>query len=151
MAEAAPQDRPSPLAREDFVYFDRLSLRYADNDANGHVNNAHYYSFFDTAVEGFLRENQLRELLAGPIMTPVVASSCRYFKEISFPGEIMLGVRIGRIGRTSITYEIAIFASSNEQSAAAQGTFTIVCTDRTTRRPVPVPDSVLKWQARTGG
>jgi len=151
MAEAASQDRPSPLAREDFVYFDRLSLRYADNDANGHVNNAHYYSFFDTAVEGFLRANQLRELLAGPIMTPVVASSCRYFKEISFPGEIMLGVRIGRIGRTSITYEIAIFASSNEQSAAAQGTFTIVCTDRATRRPVAVPNSVLDWHAKTGG
>jgi len=156
MTDAAPedrptaQDRPSPLVRSDFVYFECLTLRYADNDANGHVNNAHYYSFFDTAVEGFLRKNQLRDLLAGDIMTAVVASSCRYFKELSFPGDIVLGVRIGRIGRTSINYEIAIFAPDGDAGAAAQGTFTVVCADRTTRRPIPVPDSVVLWHQTSG-
>jgi acyl-CoA thioester hydrolase len=66
MTYAAPEDRPTvkdrptPLVRGDFAYFEFLTLRYADNDANGHVNIAHYYSFFDTVVDGFLRKNQLR-------------------------------------------------------------------------------------------
>ena len=141
MTDSPPQvnnRQPSAGKRTDFTFFDSITLRYADNDANGHVNNAHYYAFFDTAVESYLRAHQLRHVLAGDISTPVVASSCRYFREIAYPGTITLGVRVVRIGRTSITYDIAIFVGE-EDHASAQGTFTTVATSRQTKRPVPVP------------
>lgn len=132
--------RPTPAKRESFSFFERITLRYADNDLNGHVNNAHYYSFFDTAVEGYLRHTQLRSVLGGEISTPVVASSCRYFEEIAYPGVIDIGVRVERIGRTSMTYEVAIFVEG-ENAARAQGSFTTVATNRQTKRPVEVPQA----------
>lgn len=137
---SAGSQHPSPAKRADFTFFDSITLRYADNDANGHVNNAHYYSFFDTAVESYLRANDLRHVLAGDISTPVVASSCRYFREVAYPGTITLGVRVARIGRTSITYDIAIFVREDEE-ASAQGTFTTVATNRQSKRPVSVPEA----------
>lgn len=133
-------DRPTHARRAEFTFFECITLRYADNDANGHVNNAHYYSFFDTAVEGYLRDRKLRQVLAGDISTPVVASSCRYFEEIAYPATIEVGVRVDRVGRTSITYVVAIFVN-DETIARAQGTFTTVATSRQTGRPVEVPQA----------
>lgn len=141
MSDSA-QPRDVAAKRDHFQYLETISLRYADNDANGHVNNAHYYAFFDTAVEGFLRATALRTPLAGEVFTPVVASSCRYFREISYPGEITLGVRLAKLGRTSLTYALAIFTEENDLSAAAQGTFTTVCTDKVSRRPTDIPQAV---------
>lgn len=138
---------PHPVApsREDFTYFETITLRYADNDVNGHVNNAHYYSYFDTAVEGFLRATALRGVLAGEVFTPVVASSCRYFQEISYPGDVVLGVKLARLGKTSLTYEIAIFTTATGPKAAALGTFTTVCTNKESRRPTEIPAAVRTY------
>jgi len=127
--------------RNDYTFFERVTLRYADNDANGHVNNAHYYSFFDTGVEGYLRQHNLREPLSANVRTLVVASSCRYYSEVSFPGNIDIAVRVARIGNSSIHYDIAIFRDDDSAQAAAQGTFTIVCASKETGRPVPVPQA----------
>ncbi len=129
-----------PPSRTDYQFFERISLRYADNDANGHVNNAHYYSFFDTAVEGYLRNYGLREPLSAVSRTLVVASSCRYYREVAFPGFIDLGIRVARLGNSSIAYDIAIFTDDGNPEAAAQGTFTIVCASRETGRPISVPE-----------
>jgi len=131
-------ERPTPAQRSSFDFFETITLRYADNDGYGHVNNAHYYSFFDTAVEGYLRAKNMRSVLAGDISTPVVASSCRYFEQVAFPDTIDVGVKVEHIGRTSITYTVAIFVG-NETSPRAQGTFTTVATAKTTGRPVEVP------------
>lgn len=138
MSQAA--DRPSQALRSAFDFFEPITLRYADNDGYGHVNNAHYYSFFDTAVEGYLREIGMRDVLSGEISTPVVASSCRYFEEVAFPGTIAVGVKVQRIGRTSITYMVAVFVN-DEELARAQGTFTTVATSKETGRPVEVPQA----------
>ena len=138
----ATQQKPVATDRDAFNFFESITLRYADNDLNGHVNNAHYYAFFDTAVEGFLRDTHLRQALAGEGFTPVVASSCRYFREIAYPGDISVGVKLARLGRTSLTYELAIFTDGDNQTAAATGTFTTVCTDKGTRRPTAIPQPV---------
>ena len=131
-------NRPTQALRSDFEFFEIITLRYADNDGYGHVNNAHYYSFFDTAVEGYLRAKGMRDVLSGSISTPVVASSCRYFEEVAFPGMIAVGVKVDRVGRTSINYLVAIFVN-DEELARAQGTFTTVATSKETGRPVDVP------------
>lgn len=133
--------RSGPPTRGDYDFFEPITLRYADNDANGHVNNAHYYSFFDTGVEGYLRQYNLRDVLSGTIRTLVVASSCRYFSEVAFPGQIDIGVKITRVGNSSIQYDIGVFRKDGSTLAAASGTFTVVCACPVSGRPVTVPEA----------
>jgi len=130
------------LLRHEFDFFEEITLRYADNDANGHINNAHYYSFFDTAVDAFLKKNDYRKLISGPLQTFVVASDCRYFREVSSPGNIQVGVKIGRIGNSTVTYFLGVFNDDDPSKPAAQGTFTHCCVTRATKRPTPVPETL---------
>ena len=125
--------------KKDFAYFETITLRWADNDAYGHINNAHYYSFFDTAVDGFLLEHQLRPMISGQYQTLVVASECRYFSQVSAPGIIRVGVRLGRLGRSSTAYEVAVFIDLAPE-AAAQGLFVHVCVEKDSQRPVQTPE-----------
>lgn len=136
----ANTSRAGPLSKKDFNFFETITLRWADNDSYGHINNAHYYSFFDTAVDGFLSHHAMRTVLAGEYQTLVVASECRYFRQVSSPGVIQVGVRIGRLGRSSIAYEVAVFNDESDE-AAAQGQFVHVCVNRASQRPVDVPQS----------
>ena len=129
----------APWHRKDFSFFELITLRWADNDAYGHINNAHYYSFFDTAVDGFLLTHDLRKYLKDPYQTLVVASECRYHSQVSAPGNIEVGVRVGRMGNSSIAYEVAVFTKDSDL-AAAQGQFVHVCVERATQRPTSIPD-----------
>src|SRR3954469_15207065 len=112
-----------------------------DNDHYGHVNNVAYYSFFDTAVNGFLIEatgTDIRELQAIGI---VAESSCQFLTPISFPDVIHAGLGIERLGARSIVYTIALFRGDDED-ACAVGRFVHVYVDRLTRKPVPIPDLI---------
>ena len=135
--------RSTPLYKKDFSFFEAVTLRWADNDAYGHINNAHYYSFFDTAVDAFLLHYNLRPHVAGVYQTLVVASECRYFSQVSAPGTIQVGVRPGRLGRSSIAYEVAVFTADSDL-AAAQGLFVHVCVDRQSQRPEALPEPFRK-------
>ena len=139
-SHAAPDARKArQLTRADFDFFERITLRYSDNDANGHVNNAAYYSFFDTSVDAFLVATGYRSALRGLYQTLVVASECRYFSQVCSPGQIEVGVRIGRVGNSTVQYELAVFSAESPELAAAQGTFTHCCVLRETQRPAPIP------------
>jgi acyl-CoA thioester hydrolase len=112
-----------------------------DNDHYGHVNNVAYYSFFDTAVNGFLIEAcgvDIREL---PAIGIVAESSCRFLQAVSFPDVIHAGLALERLGTSSIVYSIALFKNADEE-ACAVGRFAHVYVDRQTRRPVPIPDVI---------
>jgi len=118
-----------------------IPTRWMDNDHYGHVNNVAYYSFFDTAVNGWLMETtatDIRELAAIGI---VAETSCRFLKELSFPEEVHAGLRLERLGRSSVVYQVALFRGS-EADPAAVGRFVHVYVDAKTRRPVPVPPQV---------
>ena len=134
--------RASQWLKTDFSFFESITLRWADNDSYGHINNAHYYSFFDTAVDAFLLQRDYRKFLNGERQTLVVASECRYFTQVSAPGWIRVGVRIGKIGKSSITYEVTVF-TDDQDLAAAQGLFVHVCVNRETQRPVALPTEFL--------
>lgn len=140
MSDIRPQTHGKPLLKEDFSFFETITLRWADNDAYGHINNAHYYSFFDTAVDAFLMHHALRQLITGQYQTLVVASECRYFSQVSAPGIIRVGVRPGRLGRSSATYEVAVF-TDDANEAAAQGLFVHVCVDKQSQRPTETPET----------
>ena len=110
--------RPSIGRRDDFRAFRPISTRWMDNDVFGHVNNVTYYSYFDTAVTGWLAERRLIGLLDGP-MWMVAETGCRFFGEVAFPELVMVGLRVARVGSSSVRYELAVFRGDDDKAAAA--------------------------------
>lgn len=132
--------RASPWSRDDFALFRRLQTRWSDNDLYGHMNNVVHYALFDTAINGWLVENELLDLRNGKIIGLVVETGCSYFSELAFPDKVVAGVRIAHVGTSSVRYEIALFRGEEER-AAAQGHFVHVYVDRETRKPLPIDQS----------
>jgi acyl-CoA thioester hydrolase len=130
--------RPQPEPRSAYRHFLRINTRWMDNDAYGHVNNVVYYSWFDTVVNEYLVRRGVLDIAGSSVIGLVVETQCRYFSELAFPQPVDLGLRIGRLGTSSVRYEIGVFAEG-ELAAAAQGHFIHVYVDRATRRPTPLP------------
>ena len=128
-------DRPSSPTRDGYPHFETISTRWMDNDVYGHVNNVVYYSFFDTAVNSYLIEQGALEPAAGEVIGLVVETQCNYFSPLSFPQPVQAGLRVAHAGRSSVRYEIALFAHGQERAAAA-GHFVHVYVDRFNRRPI---------------
>jgi acyl-CoA thioester hydrolase len=129
---------PAQPRRSDFKRLHPIPTRWMDNDHYGHVNNVAYYSFFDTAVNGFLIEATGTDIRELPAIGIVAESSCRFLSAISFPDSVHAGLAIERIGTSSIVYSLALFRGDDETPCAI-GRFVHVYVDRSTRRPVPVP------------
>ena len=133
--------RPAPSNRSDYRYFVPIATRWMDNDVYGHVNNVVYYSWFDTAVNFFLLRRGLLDIAASPIVGVVAETGCRYLAQISFPDPVTVGLRVAKLGRSSVRYQIGIFPGDAD-AAAAEGHFVHVYVDRATMRPVPMPGHV---------
>ncbi len=131
--------RPTPEKRDAFKVFRPLQSRWSDNDIYGHMNNVVHYLLFDTAVNGWLIDRGLLDIQRGKTVGLVVETGCHYFKEIMFPDRIDAGIRVERLGNSSVTYEVALFANEDTE-AAAQGHFVHVYVDAGTRRPKPLAD-----------
>jgi acyl-CoA thioester hydrolase len=131
-------ERQAPHRRSDYRHFLTIQTRWMDNDAYGHVNNVVYYSFFDTVVNEYLIRAGVLDIARGDTIGLVVETQCNYFSELSFPQTVVGGLRVSRIGNSSVRYEIGIFAEDRD-SACAQGHFVHVYVNRATRRPTPVP------------
>jgi acyl-CoA thioester hydrolase len=134
-------DRAPRLGRDAFRLFRPITTRWMDNDAYGHVNNATYLSYFDSAVNSWLIEKGLLDLAASPAIGLVVETGCTYFESVSFPEPIEAGLAVARLGRSSVRYSLGIFKAGVGQ-VAAQGYFVHVYVDRTTQRPVDIPEPV---------
>jgi acyl-CoA thioester hydrolase len=133
--------RPQPLARTHFARFETIATRWMDNDIYGHVNNVVHYSFFDTAVNRYLIAAGALDIHAGAVIGLVVQTQCHYFEPIAFPQLVHAGLRVTSLGRSSVRYELGLFAD-DAPSSAAVGHFVHVYVDRATRRPVPLPDAL---------
>jgi len=129
--------RPAPLARDAYRHFTTISTRWADNDAYGHVNNTVYYEWFDTAVNEWLIGQGLLDIDSGDPIGLVVQTGCSYFAPLAFPGEVEVGLAVERLGESSVTYRIGVFAAGSAQPSA-QGHFTHVYVSRGSRRPAPL-------------
>lgn len=136
-----PPNRPVPLPRSAYPHLKRMSTRWRDNDVYGHMNNVVYYEYFDTVVNGWLLEEGHLDFENGGVIGLVVSTACDYFASIAFPDEITAGLRVSRIGGSSVTYEIGLFRG-DEGEAAAQGRFTHVYVEREGRRPTPLPEDL---------
>ena len=130
--------RPQPAPRSAYKAFRSISTRWADNDVYGHVNNVVYYGWFDTAVNAHLIEQGALDIHHGQTIGLVVETQCHYFAPLAFPQTVEAGLRVARIGGSSVRYEIGLFAQGADLTAA-RGHFIHVYVDKTSRRPVPLP------------
>jgi acyl-CoA thioester hydrolase len=121
-----------------------IPTRWADNDVYGHVNNVVHYAWFDTAVNAWLVEAGLLDIDHGDPIGLVVETCCRYLAPLSFPQAAEVGIGIERLGTSSVTYRLGIFAEG-QGNAAAEGEFTHVYVDRVSRKPRPLP---AEWRAK---
>lgn len=135
-------DRPVPLKTSDFPHFSDITTRWNDNDAYGHINNVVYYEFFDTALNMYLVAQGALDIAHGKVIGLMVETHCNYFSAIAYPDKVRAGLRVKRLGTSSVTYEIGIFRN-DETTASAQGHAVHVYVDRASNKPVPLPE-VLK-------
>jgi acyl-CoA thioester hydrolase len=129
---------PPQHLRSDYPHFQPITTRWHDNDVYGHVNNVTYYSYFDSAVNSYLIEVGGLDIHAGEVVGFVVSSSCDYFASIAFPERIEIGLRVAKLGNSSVQYELAVF-KQGEDAACAAGRFVHVFVDRASNRPLPIP------------
>jgi acyl-CoA thioester hydrolase len=135
---AVPEDQPQAEGREGYRAFRTISTRWMDNDAYGHVNNVVYYSWFDTVVNAHLIENGALDVHAGQTIGLVVETRCNYFAPVEFPQVVEAGLRVARIGTSSVRYEVGLFLQGRPLTVA-KGHFVHVYVDRASRRPAPLP------------
>ena len=133
----------SAAPRSGFAIVRIVPTRWMDNDHYGHVNNVAYYSYFDTAVNGWLMERTGSDIRRLPSIGIVAETSCRFLKELSFPDEVQAGLMLERLGNSSVIYRVGLF-SGNDAEPAAVGRFVHVYVDAATRRVVPVPDGIRR-------
>jgi acyl-CoA thioester hydrolase len=136
---------PDGLTSDDFPVHWPVPTRWADNDMFGHLNNAVYYQLFDTAINGWIQTNVTLDPVTTSAQGIVAESGCRYFAELHFPQRLAVGVAVTRLGNSSVTYRLGVFRSADEPEArpvAAVGHWVHVYIDKTSRRPVPIPDDI---------
>jgi acyl-CoA thioester hydrolase len=131
--------KPTPASRDGYRHFLPITTRWMDNDVYGHVNNVVYYSYFDTVVNEYLIRAGVLDIEHGETIGLVVETQCSYFSPLVFPERVEAGLRVARIGASSVRYEVGLF-KEGELQAAAQGHFVHVYVDRATRRPVALPE-----------
>ncbi len=127
-----------PPARSAYRVFTPMTTRWRDNDAYGHVNNAYYYEFFDTAVNQWLMNAEALDVPNGPVIGLVAETGCRFLSSVSYPERLEIGLTTLRVGSTSVIYGMGMFVEKANE-AAALCRFVHVYVDQISRRPTPIP------------
>jgi acyl-CoA thioester hydrolase len=135
--------RLPPSQRQDYGFLAPITTRWNDNDIYGHVNNVTYYAYFDTVANSYLIEHGHLDIHKDEVVGFVVSSGCNYYSPIAFPEKLEGGLRVNRLGVSSVEYGLAIFKEGQEQ-AVADGHFVHVFVNRDTNTSVPIPEHIRK-------
>ena len=127
--------------RADYRHIQRINTRWKDNDIYGHVNNVEYFSYFDTVINAYLIRSGALDIHHGAVIGLCAESHCKFLDSLAFPDAVDAGLRVAHLGKSSVRYEIGLFAESKE-TCAAQGWFVHVFVDRVTRKSTPLPDAL---------
>ncbi len=139
--------KTTPDARTAYRHFRAITTRWMDNDVYGHVNNVVYYSYFDTVVNQYLLEQGVLDIEHSTVIGLVVETQCNYFSPISFPDSVHAGLRVAKLGSSSVRYEVGLFRN-DDPLASAQGHFVHVYVDRESRRPTALPETLRSALSR---
>ncbi len=124
--------------RPAYPHFLPITTRWKDNDVYGHVNNVEYFSYFDTVINTYLIKAGVLDIHHGAVIGLCVESHCKFLDSLAFPDTVDAGLRVAKLGNSSVRYELALFKSGSA-APAALGYFVHVFVDRHSRRPTPLP------------
>jgi acyl-CoA thioester hydrolase len=130
--------KPARRGRDAYARFVPVSSRWSDNDAYGHINNAAYYLYFDSAINALLVEAGRLDPASSDPVGLTVSNACDYFSSLAFPEAVDVGVAVEAVGASSVRYRVGAFKAGSE-TAAAQGRYVHVYVRRADQRPVPIP------------
>ncbi len=135
--------KPVPHTRAAYRHFQTITTRWLDNDAYGHVNNTVYYTWFDTVLNTFLIQNNVLDIHHGASIGLVVETQCNYFAPVTYPDTVHAGLRVSKLGNSSVRYEVGIFRN-NDTAACAQGHLVHVYVERESRKSAQLPLDMRK-------
>ncbi|QKX16339.1 thioesterase family protein [Microbulbifer sp. YPW1] len=144
MSKTPPEEY---FTREHYRVFYPITTRWHDNDIYGHVNNVTYYSYFDSAVNRYLIEEGGLDIHSSEVVAFVVNSSCDYRAPLAYPQQLEAGIRVEKLGNSSVVYRVGIFPAGDTR-AAASGSFTHVFVARAENRSVPIPEPIRQALSR---
>lgn len=127
--------------RASYKHFLTLPTRWMDNDVYGHVNNVVYYSYFDTIVNDYLIRHGGLDYRDGKVVGLVAETLCQYKKSLAFPESVDVGLRVAKIGNSSVRFEIGIYKRGDDEPAAF-GHFVHVFVDRVVQQSVAIPSAI---------
>ncbi len=113
--------------RCDYKYLHAVTTRWMDNDIYGHVNNVIYYSWFDTAVNQFLIAHNVLDIEHSPVVGLVIETQCNYFAPVAFPDRITIGVRVAKLGNSSVRYEVGVFREDEDDVCSTGALRSCLC------------------------
>jgi len=108
--------RQVPTVKQDYLYFEELKTRWRDSDVYGHMNNAVFYEYADTIVNSWLINKGSLNVPLSKTVGLVVETRCTYFSEIKFPDLVTAGLKLNKLGNSSVHYEIGLFSNFEEKS-----------------------------------
>ncbi|KAK7419809.1 hypothetical protein QQZ08_010697 [Neonectria magnoliae] len=120
--------------RQDYQYLLDYRLRWNDNDMFDHLNNSVYNFLFDSIINSYLITHCNQDPPTSPQYGLVVHSHTDYYAPIAYPAVADLALRVNKLGRSSVTYEVAVFERGVD-AVCAVGEFVHVFVDRATGRP----------------
>ncbi|MBI3699946.1 MAG: acyl-CoA thioesterase [Afipia sp.] len=135
----APARLNSSPRLEDYPFRLADNVRFADLDPQQHVNNAVFASYFETGRVTLIRNPQYGLMPEG-LSWMLVRLDITFRAEVRWPGTIELGLGVGKIGRSSVSYSQVVF--SNGSCAASADAITVLV-DQATRKPVAVPEDII--------
>ncbi|MFI2478560.1 acyl-CoA thioesterase [Nocardia xishanensis] len=135
------------LTTTDFTVVLEMTTRWSDNDMYGHLNNAVYYELFDTAINKWIMQQTGFDATTSDTLGVVAETGCRYFQQVAFPNDVLVGLRVDRIGRSSVTYDLGLFEITDDSdidqaTIAARGRWVHVYVDQQSRRPTSIPPRI---------
>ena len=126
---------------DDFPVVVRFPLQWGEMDALGHVNNARFFTWFETARIALFERIGVLSSRPGPVGPILATTSCDFLRPVVYPGEMRVGTRVTKVGNTSFHMEYAV-GRADETELSARGSSVIVLVDYATGAKVPVPDEV---------
>lgn len=133
------------MARQDFWFHFPFRVRYSEIDAQSVVFNAHYLTYFDTAITEYCRAlgwDYKGETARTGVDFHTVKTLVEYKAPIRFDEQIEVCVRTGRIGRSSLAFALAIYTEDFPEDLRATGEVIWVYTDQATHKTVPVTEEL---------
>ena len=135
------------LPRKGARHVEPITVRWGDLDSMGHVNNAKYFTYCESARMSYFAAVRMKEHREGERHGPALAAANLNFRQqVRWPAELEVATRVSEIGRSSFKMEYELFHRGTDDRVA-DGTGIIVWVDYGTGKSIPLPES-LKEEIR---